>query len=46
VSKIHKGDDAKSVQIVPMRSVVNLNLAFDHKAILMDYIQRYHPQLK
>ena len=37
------GDDAKGVRLVPLKDVLNLPLAFDHKIILHDYIQRYHP---
>jgi 8-oxo-dGTP diphosphatase len=45
VSKLHKGDDAKSVKIVPLKEVPSLTLAFDHRTILMDYIEKYYPNL-
>ena len=42
---LRSGDDAKAVEVVPLRSVLNLNLAFDHKSILKSYIEEYHPSL-
>ena len=45
VAQLKVGDDAKSVKIVPLGEVLNLNLAFDHRKILMDYIARFHPNL-
>jgi ADP-ribose pyrophosphatase YjhB (NUDIX family) len=44
--QLRGGDDAKAVEIVPLRSVLNLDLAFDHKAILQSYIEQYHPSLR
>ena len=38
ISKIHRGDDAKEVVVVPLRKVLSLELAFDHKQILSDFI--------
>lgn len=43
---IRSGDDAKEVVLVPLRSVLKLDLAFDHKAILQSYIEEYHPSLR
>lgn len=45
VLDLRKGDDAKSVVVVPLRDILALNLAFDHREILAEYIQRYHPTL-
>lgn len=45
VTALHKGDDAKAVKIIPLRLVPTLDLAFDHRVILMDYIEKYHPHL-
>jgi 8-oxo-dGTP diphosphatase len=42
---IRRGDDAKSVVIVPLQEALKLNLAFDHRKILSDYILHYHPSL-
>ena len=39
---MHSGDDAKAVEVVPLRNVLNLNLAFDHKDILRKYIAEFH----
>ena len=36
------GDDAKDVRIVPIRDVLHLPLAFDHRQILSDYLAQYH----
>lgn len=44
VWKLKKGDDAKSVVLVPLLEVLDLNLAFDHKQILADYIKTYYPK--
>ena len=38
-----KGDDAKNVVLVPLTDILTLNLAFDHKQILTEYIIHYHP---
>jgi len=45
VWKLKKGDDAKSVVLVPVLEVLNLNLGFDHKQILSDYIKTYYPKV-
>lgn len=45
VRHMHKGDDAKAVRLVPLATVMDLDLAFDHRSILRDYIARYHPHL-
>ena len=42
---IHRGDDAKSVVIVPLVDALQLHLAFDHRDILEDYIKHYHASL-
>lgn len=39
------GDDAKSLRLVPLRNVRSLDLAFDHKQILTEYISVFHPEL-
>lgn len=37
------GDDAKGVEVIKLRdAVTHLDLAFDHRAILLDYMKRYH----
>lgn len=43
--KLKKGDDAKSVVLVSLSEVLSLNLGFDHKQILTDYINTYHPKV-
>jgi 8-oxo-dGTP diphosphatase len=45
VTSIHTGDDAKSVKVIPMKEVLFLNLAFDHRSIFEDYFRRYHPAI-
>jgi 8-oxo-dGTP diphosphatase len=42
---IHTGDDAKQVKVVPLREVLALRLAFDHREILTQYIHAFHPSL-
>ena len=42
---IKRGDDAKSVVVIPMSKVLSLELAFDHRAILTDYIRDFHPHI-
>jgi 8-oxo-dGTP diphosphatase len=42
VLDLHTGDDAKKVVVIAIKDVLNLNLGFDHKIILMDYIKKYH----
>lgn len=44
-TNIRRGDDAKSVVIVPLQNALKLNLAFDHRTIILDYIRHYHPTL-
>ena len=44
-TNIRRGDDAKSVVIIPLKDALKLNLAFDHKTIIQDFIARYHPAL-
>jgi ADP-ribose pyrophosphatase YjhB (NUDIX family) len=43
--ELRGGDDARAVEVVPLRSVLRLDLAFDHKRILQSYIEEYHPSL-
>jgi 8-oxo-dGTP diphosphatase len=45
IQLMKRGDDAKSVVLVPLTDVVNLNLAFDHHVILTDFIKKYYPNL-
>jgi len=46
IADIHTGDDAKGVKVVKLGSVLNsIDLAFDHRMILRDYIEAYHPHL-
>lgn len=45
IGRLHKGDDAKSVRIVRIVDALSLELAFDHRTILTDYIKNYHPKL-
>jgi 8-oxo-dGTP diphosphatase len=43
---LRNGDDAKQVKAVTLKDIFKLpTFAFDHKAILYDYIQHYHPHL-
>ena len=42
---LRSGDDAKRVELVRLRDVLGLRLAFDHRQILTDYIRAYHPSL-
>ena len=37
------GDDAKSIEFVQLSRISTLDLGFDHKEILQDYINLYHP---
>ena len=39
------GDDAKGVDVVPVGSLKDLKLAFDHKKILHEYLETYHPDV-
>ena len=40
IAKIHVGDDARAIVITPMSKVLDMDLAFDHRDILEDYITR------
>lgn len=42
---LKNGDDAKQVKWVKLKDSLNLPLAFDHRMILHEYIQKYHPHL-
>jgi len=42
---LRRGDDAKSVVMIPLEKVLSLRLAFDHKEILLDYFKKYHPEI-
>lgn len=44
-TSIHSGDDAKRVELVKLREVLRQSLAFDHRRILSEYIEHYHPYL-
>ena len=44
--QLRRGDDAKAVEIIALTDIADLNIAFDHKSILLDYIQKYHPEVK
>jgi len=43
--KLHRGSDAKAAEIVPLSKVLDLDLAFDHRQILREYIRKYHKGL-
>ena len=45
IDSLQRGDDAKAVEIIPISKVLSLELAFDHKTILKDYINQYYPNL-
>ena len=45
IDSLQRGDDAKAVEIIPLSKILSLDLAFDHKTILKDYINQYHPNL-
>lgn len=45
IEYLHTGDDARSVKVVPLKDVLSLNLAFDHKIIFEDFMRRYHPHI-
>lgn len=45
VEGLKGGDDAKSVKLVALRDVLKLPLAFDHRTILYEYIEKFHPGL-
>ena len=42
---MRSGDDAKRVEMVRLRDVLQLRLAFDHRQIFADYISAHHPSL-
>ena len=42
---LHVGDDAKAVEIVSLARVLSLELAFDHRKVLADYITLFHPSI-
>lgn len=42
---LHRGDDAKSVEVIELKKVLNLDLAFDHELILREYINLYHKSI-
>jgi 8-oxo-dGTP diphosphatase len=42
VASLHTGDDAKSVKLVPLKDLLQLQLAFDHRQILTDYLEKFH----
>ncbi len=35
---LRAGDDAKRAEVVPLGALLSLDLAFDHRAILHDYL--------
>ena len=39
------GDDAKSVVGIHLRDVLSLDLAFDHKTIIVEYLNEIHPTI-
>jgi len=45
IQYLHRGDDAKAVKLIPLSTVMSLNLAFDHHTIIREYITKYHPNL-
>ena len=45
VDGLKGGDDAKAVKLVPLKEVLQLPLAFDHRTILYEYIDKFHPTL-
>eukprot|EP01038_Epipyxis_sp_PR26KG_P008088 gene8088-10957_t len=45
VNHLHRGDDAKKTKLFKLNEVLKLNLAFDHRTVLSDYIIKYHPQI-
>lgn len=42
---LHSGDDAKDLVQVNLKDILKLNLAFDHRKVLSEYLRRYHPKL-
>lgn len=45
ISTLRARDDARSAKAWRLDELKNLDLAFDHKQILVDYIKRYHHEL-
>ena len=50
VATLHRGDDAKSVEVVTLHakrplSHLSAQLAFDHFEVLSAYVGTYHPHL-
>lgn len=45
IAKMKGGDDAKAVKLIPLKEVLQLPLAFDHRTILYEYIERFHPTI-
>jgi 8-oxo-dGTP diphosphatase len=46
ISAIKQGDDAKAVVLVSLKnSLQTLQLAFDHRTILEDYLRHFHPHI-
>lgn len=43
--ELRAGDDARAIEVVPLRSVLALDLAFDHKQVLRAFIDEYYPSL-
>lgn len=43
IDGLKSGDDAKAVKLVPLKEVLQLPLAFDHRTILYEYIEKFHP---
>ena len=44
-SHLHKGDDAKGIDVVRLDEIKDLDLAFDHKRVLRDFIADFHSGL-
>lgn len=44
-SELKAGDDAKGVELVPLQKIDTLDLAFDHRQILKEYVAHFHPNL-
>ena len=45
IQYLHRGDDAKAVKLIPLSTVLSLNLAFDHQTIIREYLKKFHPHL-
>ena len=41
IRELHTGDDAKQAVMVPIKDLLDIDLAFDHKKILTEYIRKY-----